>query len=261
MKVLKLLMTLGCVLALLVALPFAAITYQLNQTALNAEFVERQVKRLDLPELEKRLILGQLSPAQQKLIGPGIERALAENRSIILDQLPYLCLVTTQFVRGAEDELLYNIDREPLRKSVRKELRQVVAEQAAGRLHDLTDSERERTLDAWTDDLIQSISIPDYVNMEDLPKPFLKELKTARSVLSPFNGAVGETIFACLVLTGLLCWLGSMRTAGILLTAGGLLAYFVGICVAFAAEHIIADESAYFGKEGAAFIQGLGGRL
>jgi len=114
-------------LLLFLSLSIFSMVFMLNQTVLNSDFLVSQLNRLDLSLLTREMLSEQI-PEEQEFMAEVIEDTVAELEPWVKEQAGVIIYSSLDYFTGKSQSLNVVISLEPVRESLRNNLRKAVLE-------------------------------------------------------------------------------------------------------------------------------------
>lgn len=224
---------------LFLSLTTFGIAFMLNQTILNPDFIVSQVDKLDIPSLAEDMLSQQIPPEAgefEEYIGKAIDDTIAERETWLKEQARDAAYVFYDYLEGRSQSLSLTVSLEPVKESLRENLRQAVLESPPPELEGLSPTEIDSYLDGYYQQISEGIPSTFELNEASMPPEVRGLLGQTRQIIDYFNLSYPALIGLILLLILLIILVnrevkGSTRGIGVnFLTCGAL--SFIG---AFAA--------------------------
>jgi hypothetical protein len=225
---------------LFLSLSTFGIAFMLNQTILNPDFVVSQVNKLDIPSLAEEMLSQQIPPEAgefEEYMGEVIDNTIVDLEPWMKEQAGDAAYALYDYLEGRSQSLSLTISLEPVKQSLRDNLRKAVVEASLPELEGLSDAEIDSYLDDYYQQISQEIPSTFELNQDSIPTEVMGLLTQTRQIIDYFNLSYTALIGLILLLILLIIIVnrevrGSTRGIGInFLTCGAL--SFIGV---FAAE-------------------------
>lgn len=245
MKFLKVLALVVLSLLLFLSLSIFGLALTLNYTILNPDFVVSELDKLDTPSLIKPLIKEQvreqLPPEAQFMaatINDTIDDAIDELEPLIKEQVNAAVYASYDYFTGQSEHLSVVISLEPVKESLRDNLREAFLQSLPPELKGLPPAEVERYFNEFYQGLTEEIPSTFEFNESSLSPEVLAGLEQVKQGISYFQLGYKALIgFILLLILGIILInrevKGTTRGLGITFLTYGVLEY-AGI---FAAKH------------------------
>jgi len=231
MKVLK-----GLVLSLLSFLLFLSlsifgIAFMLDNTLLAPEFVVTQVDRLDVSALARELTEEQISgqlPPEAEFLEEALYSTIADHEPWLKEQVSAGIYSFYDFLLGKSDRLSLIISLEPLKESLRDDLRQIFMQSLPPELSDLPQAEIEQYFNQYYQQFAGQIPSTLEFDESSIPPEVMAQIIQVRQGISYFQSGYYALIgFMVLLVLGIILINRNVRstTRGLgvpLLTYGAL---------------------------------------
>jgi len=227
---------------LFLSLSTFGIAFMLNQTVLNPDFIVSQVERLDIPSLAEDMLSEQIPPEAggfEEYMGEAVSDTIAENEQWLKDQARDAAYALYDYLEGRSQSLSLTVPLEPVKESLRDNLREAVLDNPPQELEGLSPTEIESYVDGYYQQIAQEIPSTFELNEASLPPEGMALLEQAKQIIGYFNLSYTALLGLILLLILLIILVnrevrGSTRGLGINFLVCGALS-FLG---AFAAEKL-----------------------
>lgn len=225
MKVLRVILTLLASGLLLLVLPFAALSFQLDRTLLNVAYLQAELTRADPVTLGLALGRANLTPDQPEIAAAMLD-AVADARPAIEAQLSTAIDAVHGYLTSRRDKPDFPLNVEPLRAALRQRLTAALQKRFSAELKDTTPAEIDQHVGETVGRIMDQLpKVPDLVTLDLLPREHAASVASLRQALQLVHYAMFGLYAAAVLLLAAVWWLGSLRLAGGLLAAGGGLVY------------------------------------
>jgi len=171
----------------------------LNQTILNPDFVIRQVDRLDISSLAKETLGGQI-PQEQEFMVKVVDDTLADLKPWLKEQVTGATYSLYDYLEGKSQSLSLVVSLEPVKQSLRDNLRQAVLESPPAELAGLSPAEIESYLDEFYQQISQGIPSTFEFKETSIPSEFMTLVGQIKQIIGYFKLAYTAMIGLILLL-------------------------------------------------------------
>lgn len=226
---------------LFLSLSTFGIAFMLNQTILNPDFIVSQVDKLDIPSLAEDMLSQQIPPEGEEFMGKAVSDTIADLEPWLKEQARDAAYVFYDYLEGRSQSLSLTVSLEPVKESLRENLRQAVLESPPPELEGLSPTEIDSYLDGYYQQISEGIPSTFELNEASMPPEVIGLLGQTRQIIDYFNLSYPALIGLILLLILLIILVnrevrGSTRGIGVnFLTCGAL-----GFIGAFAAVKLSA---------------------
>jgi uncharacterized membrane protein len=212
---------------LFIILPVLGLVLSVNSTLLSAEFVEREVDKLDLSELIKEVITEQVNDDDFSYI-PGIEATLTEIKPWINQATGQVIHSGYDYFLGKTEQIEIEIDTTTLQKSLTKNLTASYINTSADGLTELTVEEQNMIRDEFERQISEIIPSPLQLDQKLLGPDGITTLEYTRQAFSYLRIGLWALIALSIILALLIYLITrdkreTLLTLGIIFTLSGIL--------------------------------------
>lgn len=188
----------GLALSLLSFLLFLSLgvfgtVFMLNNTLLNPDFVVAEVDRLDIPSLTREMI-GEQLPQEQQFLAEVLNTTITEHEPWIKEQARDGIYSFYDFLLGKSERLSFVISLEPLKESLRDNLRQAFMQNLPPELSVLPPYQLEPYFNQYYQEFSAQIPTAFEVDESLLPPEVMAQLIQARQYIS-----YAQTVYYALI--------------------------------------------------------------
>jgi hypothetical protein len=224
---------------LFLSLSTFGIALMLNQTILNPDFIVSQVEKLDIPALAEDMLSEQIHPEGEELTGEVVSNTIADLEPWMKVQASDAAYAFYDYLEGRSPSLSLTVPLEPVKESLRDNLREVILQSPPPELEGLSPDEIEGYVDGYYQQIAQEIPSTFELNEASLPPESMVLLEQARQIIGYFNLSYTALLGLILLLILLIILVnrevrGSTRIIGVNCLVCGALSY-LGV---FAAKNL-----------------------
>ena len=201
----------------------------LNYTILNPDFVVSELDRLDISSLAGELLSQQI-PQEGEFMAEAIDDAIVDLEPWIREQASTVIYSGYDYLMGKSENLSLVISLEPMKESLRDNLREVFLQSLPPELQGLPPAEIERYFDEFYRDFAEEIPSTFEFTESSLPPDVLAGLEQAKQSIGYFQLGYKALIgFMLLLILGIILInrqvKGATRALGITFLTYGVLEY------------------------------------
>ena len=141
---------------LFLSLSIFGIVFMLNQTILNPDFVVSQVNKLDIASIAGDMLSEQITQGQEFLAGV-VDDTIADLEPWLKEQTRNITYSAYDYLEGRSQNLSLVVSLEPMKESLRENLREAVLQSPPPELAGLPPAEIESHLDEYYQQISQGI--------------------------------------------------------------------------------------------------------
>ena len=168
---------------LFLSLSIFGLVLMLNQTILNPDFVVSEVDKLDLAPLVQELVSQQF-PKEAKFMAQGLGDTIADLKPWIKEQVSALTYSGYDYLRGRSQRLSVVIPLEPVKNSLKDNLRQVILASPPPELAGASRAQIEQYFNEFYQQFTKNIPATFEVNESSFPTEVQTTLRQARQAIS-----------------------------------------------------------------------------
>ena len=236
-------------LLLFLSLSVFGLVLTINQTILNPEFVVSQVDRLDVASLAKETLSEQIPPEVEQFMGEAVDETIADLEPWMKQQAREATYSIYDYLEGRSQSLSLVISLEPVKESLRDNLREAVLQSPPPELAGLPPAEIEHYLDEYSQQIPSTFELDE----ASIPPDVMTQLEMVRQYIGYFHLGYNALIgFILLLILGIVLInrqvRGSTRSlgstflsCGVLSLAGVLITRYVA-----ASQLVQLDMPVYF---------------
>jgi len=221
-------------LLLFLSLSVFGLVLTLNQTFLNPDFVVSQVDKLNIPSLAGDMLSQEVPPEAELLMGETLDEVVNDT---IADLEPWMkeqardgIYSFYDYLEGRSQSLSLTVSLEPVKESLRDNLREAVLQSPPPELAGLPQAEVERYLDEYYQQISQEIPPTFEFTEASLDPQVMAQLKQMKQVVGylhlSYNALIGLIV---LLILGIVLInrevRGSTRSLGSTFLACGIFSY------------------------------------
>ncbi len=225
------------ILGFLLSLSLCAFGFALtlNQTILNPDFAVSQVDRLDIPSLAGEMLSEQI-PSEQEFLVEVVNDTIAEQELWIKQQVSAGIYSFYDYIEGRSESLSLVISLEPVKESLRDNLREAMLQSPPPELAGLSPAEIEQALNEFYSEFSEQIPSTFEFDETLLDPEVVTQLEQAKQIVGyihlTYNTLIGLILLLILGIVLLNREVrGSTRQIGITFLICGIIGY-VGALVA-----------------------------
>jgi len=216
------------------------IAFMLNQTVLNPDFIVYQVDRLDITSLAEDMLSQQVLPEGEELMEEVVSDTITDLEPWMKEQAADAAYAVYDYLEGRSQSLSLVVSLEPVKASLRENLREAFLQSLPPELAGLPPDMIESYFDEYYQQIAQEIPPTFELNEASLGAEGTALLEQTRQIIDYFNLSYTALIGVILLLILLIILVnrevrGSTRGLGINFLTCGILS-FLGV---FAAEKLI----------------------
>ena len=208
----------GLALSLLGFLLFLSLSvfgfaFMLNQTILNPDFVVSEVDRLDMPALAKEFLSEQIPPEEEFMVG-AVEDTIIDLEPWIKERVSAGIYSSYDYLMGRSQSLSLLIPTEPLKSSLKENLREAFLQSPPPELKGLPPAEMEQAFNEYYRQLTEDIPPTFEFNESSLSPDALTQLEQVRQGIGYFQTGYQALIgFILLLILGIILMYRQVRGA------------------------------------------------
>ena len=223
-------------LLLFLSLSVFGLVLTLNQTFLNPDFVVSQVDRLDIPSLARDMLSEQIPPEAEEFMVEVVNDTIADLEPWMKEQARDGIYSFYDYLEGRSQSLSLVISLEPVKESLRDNLREALLQSPPPELAGLPPAEIERYLDEYYQQISQGIPSTFEFTEASLDPWVMAQLEQGRQVIGYLHLGYNALIGLILVLILGIVLInrevkGSTRGLGSTFLSCGVLSY-AGVLIA-----------------------------
>jgi hypothetical protein len=216
------------------------IAFMLNQTVLNPDFIVSQVDRLDINALAEDMLSQQVLPEGEELMDEVVSNTIADLEPWIKEKAADAAYSIYDYLEGRSQNLSLVISLEPVKTSLRENLREAFLESLPPELEGLPPDMIESYFDEYYQQIAQAIPPTFELNEASMGAEGMALLEQTKQIIDYFNLSYTALIGIILLVILLIILVsrevrGSTRGLGINFLTCGVLS-FLGT---FAAEKLM----------------------
>ena len=225
---------------LFLSLSTFGIAFMLNQTVLNPDFIVSQVDRLDITSLAEDMLGEQIPLGGEELMEEVVSDTITDLEPWIKEQAADAAYAVYDYLEGRSQSLSLVISLDPVKQSLRENLREEFLASLPPELEGLPPAEIESYFNTYYQQIAQAIPPTFELNEASLGAEGTAMLEQTRQIVDYFNLSYTALIGVILLLILLILLVtrevrGTTRGLGINFLTCGVLS-FLG---AFAAEKLV----------------------
>jgi len=214
---------------LFLSLSTFGIAFMLNQTILNPDFVVSQVNKLDIASIAGDMLSEQIPQGQEFLAGV-VDDTIADLEPWLKEQTRNITYSAYDYLEGRSQNLSLVVSLEPMKESLRENLREAVLQSPPPELAGLPPAEIESHLDEYYQQISQGIPPTFEINEASLGAGGMAQLEQAKQIIGYFHLAYNALIGLVLLLILLIILVshevrGSTREIGVNFLICGAFSY------------------------------------
>ena len=187
-------------LLLFLSLSVFGLVLTLNQTFLNPDFVVSQVDRLDIPSLAGDMLSEQIPPEAEEFMVEVVNDTIADLEPWMKEQARDGIYSFYDYLEGRSQSLSLVISLEPVKESLRDNLREALLQSPPPELAGLPPAEIERYLDEYYQQISQGIPSTFEFTEASLDPWVMAQLEQGRQVIGYLHLGYNALIGLILVL-------------------------------------------------------------
>jgi hypothetical protein len=207
-----------CVLSL-------GIGFTINNTALNPEFIQNEINKLDIPGAAHDAIGDYVLPNYKPYLS-GFDQAMTDSMPWINSQISYVVNGTYDYLLGKTDRLNLSFSTLPFQLSLKQDVTAAFLKSPPTGYNQLSAADKQTYLTRFQQDLVADIPAQIDINATSLGADAMNTLAQARSIAGDLKTAYSTLIAVTLVLVFLIVWL--LRDVAWTLRALGLICFVAG---------------------------------
>jgi len=228
---------------LFLSLSVFGLALMLNQTILNPDFVASEVNKLDISSLAGELLIEQIPQAGEAYMAEAVNDTIADLEPWIKEQVSTVIYSGYDYLEGRSQSLSLAISLEPMKDSLRGNLREAMLQSLPPELAGLPPAEIEQYFNEFYQQIDEGIPSTFELDEALLGTDVLAQLELVRQGIGYFHIAFNALIGLILLLILLIILThrqvrGSTRGLGAIFLSFGALSY-IGV---FAAKNIAGTQ-------------------
>ena len=228
---------------LFLSLSVFGLALMLNQTILNPGFVASEVNKLDISSLAEEFLIEQIPQAGEEFMAEAVNDTIADLEPWIKEQASTVIYSGYDYLEGRSQSLSLAISLEPMKDSLRGNLREAMLQSLPPELAGLPPAEIEQYFNEFYQQIDEGIPSTFELDEALLSAEVLAQLEVARQGIGYFHIVFNALIGLILLLILLIILTnrqvrGSTRGLGAIFLSFGALSY-IGV---FAAKNIAGTQ-------------------
>ena len=172
--------------------------FMLNQTFLNPDFVTSQVNKLDITSLAEDILSQQVPSEEEELAAEALRETIADLEPWLKEQTAGAVNSFYDYLEGRSQSLSLVVSLEPVKESLRENMREVFLQSPPPELAGLSPAELEPYFNEYYQQFSQEIPSTFELDESSIPPEVMATLGQAKQYVGYFN--LGYTALIGLIL-------------------------------------------------------------